>query len=53
MTFGRPPLIPNSHMECELPVDVPLESLPLRIELELPNSLASAVSGERLFLETS
>lgn len=48
MTFGRPPLIPNSHMECELPADVPLG-----IELERPTSSASAVSGEKLFLQTS
>jgi hypothetical protein len=53
MTFGRPPLIPNSYMECELPLDVSLEALASSLERRSANSVASAVSGARLYLETS
>ncbi|OGM39341.1 hypothetical protein ABOM_012043 [Aspergillus bombycis] len=53
MTFGRPPLIPNSHMECELPLDVPLEALAVSLERRSANSAGPTASGARLYLETS
>ncbi|KAI2994126.1 transcriptional regulator family: Fungal Specific TF [Aspergillus niger] len=53
MTFGRPPIIPNSYMDCELPLDVPLESLAINAERKTAKRPASTISGARLFLETS
>jgi hypothetical protein len=53
MTFGRPPLIPNRYMECELPLDMPLEKLVRQPGGKAATSAAQAVSGERLYLETS
>ena len=53
MTFGRPPLLPNSYMDCELPLDMPLESLAIDSEQRNSNGTASAVYGAKLFLETS
>ncbi|KAE8141839.1 fungal-specific transcription factor domain-containing protein [Aspergillus pseudotamarii] len=53
MTFGRPPLIPCSYMDCELPLDVPLESLAIDLERKSARGVASTVSGARLYRETS
>lgn len=53
MTFGRPPLLPNSYMDCELPLDMPLESLTMDSEQRNAHGTGSAVCGAKLFLETS